>query len=141
MYVDSFVITVEPPEVDPAQRRIVLGEVSDGYFVIEQFPQTLSFGIYLELGFDEGEAGDFEVRLCVEAQIPGNPVQTLHVETVSVAEPSEGWWAPRVVPMALEAKVFAAGEFDALLFVEVDGEDRGIKALFFRAHPAAGAPG
>lgn len=139
MYIDSFVLTEGPPAVDPARREIVLGQTSDGHFVVGRFPANVAFGVYLEVAFEEDESGDFDLRLIAEAVVPGYPRRTLYETTLSMPPASADWWAARISPLAFEAEVYAGGEFDAQLLVEIDGEDDALaaKTICIRAHPAS----
>ena len=139
MYIDPFVLTEGAPAAEPARREIVLGRTSDGHFVVERFPANVAFGVYLEVAFEEGETGDFDLRLVAEAVVPGYPRRLLFNTRLSMPPASADWWAPRIRPLAFEAEVYAGGEFDAQLLVEIDGEDEALaaKTICIRAHPAA----
>jgi hypothetical protein len=130
MYVDSFVLTTDPPQVSGG--IVVLGEVHDGGFAVPGFPAEIEFGALLELALDEGDPkGTYEVQLVVEYSQRENAPQTPVGEpfTVEALEPDVDWWGPRQELHLLHIKLTFWDEFEGYLVVRVDGVEIGEKAL------------
>lgn len=130
MYVDSFVLTLVPPDVSAGS--IVLGELLDGAFTVAGFPARVEFGGLLELALDDEDGpGAYEVELVLEysrlEDAPQAPVGQSF--TVSAVEPDEDWWGPRLIPLPLQFSLRFWDEFEGYLVVRVNGQEIGEKAL------------
>jgi hypothetical protein len=121
------VITYDPIGVDGD--RIILGEISEGIFIVEDFPEEIKFTIFLQIGFEPEDFGEHTLR--VELCVLGGPrlADIVPDRTFYVAEPSDDWllpvFKPVVVPFSHTAN-FNAG-FDIVVFV--DDEELGSKGI------------
>ena len=140
MYVESFVLTAEPPDLRGG--TIQLGRVHDGAFAIEGFPGEIEFGALLELVFDEDDPpGSYEVELVLEySRHEGAPQAPVGAAFgIEVVDPDSDWWGPRIVPQPLRLRIAIYDEFEGYLVVKVNGEEVAEKALrVFQHHVPEG---
>jgi hypothetical protein len=130
VYVDSFVLTAESPQV--AGGEVVLGAIQDGAFTLPGFPGEVEFGALLELAFDEDDApGEYEVEIVLEySRLDGAPQAPLGPSfSVPVPERDPDWWGPRQVAQPLSFSRRFWDEFEGYIVVKVNGEEIGEKAL------------
>lgn len=133
MYVDSFILTVAPPQVDAGFRRVVLGEVSDGFFTVRELPARIEFGVYLEIGFEEDENGIFEVEVAAAVYAAGGVQEsTLHRDKLDVAPAGDDWWVPRFRALPFSVTLDITTEVDLMLTVFIDGEFMADKPVLVR---------
>jgi hypothetical protein len=124
MYVESFILTVQPPEISGGS--LIVGELQDGGFAIPGFPGELQFGGVLELGVDDDEpAGRYEVEILLEyARLQRSPQALLDSFPIDVPDTSQGWWGPRVIEVQpLQFDLTFWDEFEGFLVVKVNGEE------------------
>lgn len=131
MYIESFILTVDPPEVRGGS--IVVGEVHEGVFTLDHFPDSIETGALIEFALDEDDKpGAYEFELLVEySRLPGEPQAPIGEPfTVHAVEPSDDWWGPRLlVPQRLAIQLQFWDEFEGYLVVRVNGEELAEKAL------------
>ena len=131
MYVESFILTVDPPEIQGG--CVVLGEVHEGVFTVSSFPGSIETGALLEIAVDEDDdPGSYEVEILIEYSRIDNEPQTLVGDpfTIEVVEPSADWWGPRLlVPQPLAIKLTFWDEFEGFLVVRINGEEHAEKAM------------
>ncbi len=148
MYLDSLILTRKPPEVQIAERRVVLGEVFDGVHLVEEFPTKLEFGVYMELGFEPQEHGEHEVRVVGElvAEALKEERTLFHRDDVYIWEPDSDWWLPRLRAFPFEAQWELEDEADFQLLVygrppDGDSEFLGDKPILIRRCVVPDGPG
>ena len=130
MYVESFVLTVDPAEVRSGS--VILGEALDGGFRISAIPSEVRFGALLELALDpEDGPGAYEVEILLEyARLDGAPQVPIDEPfTIHAVETSPDWWGPRLVHQPLAISLRFWHEFEGYLVVRINGEEEGEKAL------------
>ena len=125
-FLDAFVITRGPIRVDGD--RIVLGEVAEGFFIVEEFPQEIEFSIYLQIGFEPEEWGEHVVRieLCI---LHGAPLALLQERELRIPEPGDDWLLPSIQPVILPFRGSATFETGFDIVVYVDDEEIGSKGV------------
>lgn len=131
MYIESFILTVEPPEVRCG--CIFVGEVHEGVFTLDSFPGSIETGALLEIALDaDDEPGAYEVEVLLEySRLPNEPQAPVDDPfTIHVVEPSSDWWGPRLlVPERLAIKLRFWDTFEGYLVVRINGEELAEKAL------------
>lgn len=131
MYVESFILTVDPPEVRGG--CIFVGEVHEGVFTLNSFPGSIETGALLEIAIDEDDdPGAYKVELLLEYSRLQDEPQTPVGEpfTIEVVEPSSDWWGPRLlVPQRLRITLHFWDQFEGYLVVRINGEEVAEKAL------------
>ena len=145
MYIESFILTVDPPEVRGG--CIFAGELHEGVFRLDGFPGSIETGALVEVAVEEEDGpGSYEIELLLEySRLPNEPQTPVGDPfTIDVVEPSEDWWGPRLlVPQLLSIKLRFWDEFEGFLVVRVNGEELAEKALrvYHHAVPAGLEPG
>jgi len=131
MYIESFILTVDPPEVRGG--CISVGDVHEGVFTLNRFPDSIESGALLEFALDEDDGpGTYEVQLLLEYSRLENEPQAPVGDpfAIDAIEPSEDWWGPRLlVPQRLALRLRFWGEFEGYLVVSVNGQELAEKAL------------
>lgn len=122
MYVESFILCGEPPEVRGGE--LVVGQLADA-FVVPEIPFDLDFGAIIELSFEEhDEPGEREVEILQEySGLPDEPQYRLGSFPAVALQTDKDWSGPRTIvqPLALHLHLWA--EFEGFLVVRVDGEE------------------
>ncbi len=145
MYVESFLLTVDPPEIRGG--CLLVGEVHEGSFTLNRFPDSIETGAVLEIAVDEDdEPGSYEVELLLEySRLENEPQRPVGDPfTIDVVESSADWWGPRLlIPQPLAIKLKLWDEFEGFLVVRINGEELAEKALrvYFQYVPDRLGPG
>jgi len=144
----SFMVTAYEPAMLPDEGRVMVGEALDVVVIAETFPLSRTIGVYLELAFDEDDAGVYLLRVLAEPD-DGSPRKPIGERAVTMPPVTPDWWALRLLPWGLAVTLDYEGELDLQLLVELtELDDYGDPAtepeliaerpLFVRGHPAAG---
>ena len=128
MHLD-FILTRDPPVVDVAQRRVQLGELSDGIFICP--PTEFAFGGLIELSFEPDECGEFDIRAV--ARIGGTHEESdLFLWPLVMPDPDVDWERPRSRSFPFEMTLSASGDLDLIIALYCDDVFLGDRVVLVR---------
>lgn len=116
----NFVLTRTEPCANGAG-EIELGTYSSGLVVVPAYPAMLEFAGVIQLAFEQDDRpGIYEVELR-GTDLEAFDTHVLHVWTLEVPAPDDGWKQPRTTTILVPMRDIAVfGDLDMALDVEVD---------------------
>ena len=133
MYIDSFILTKDPPKPDVDLRDVALGETSDGIFIADHFPADVHFGVYAELAFDPEESGTYVGHLLITPADGSPGVLKVPDSDFEVRMPSARgeWHTRRLHAETFDIEFTIPTESQLLLWLVVGEEAARSKGLVF----------